>query len=82
MNQEESLNVSSEKHLPAQELPGPEPRNQVGRRSFLRGLGIVGATLLPASAILMRPAKAQEKTSGRLPKATQIFSDSRLGPKL
>jgi hypothetical protein len=44
MNQEEPLNVSSEKRLPAQELLGTEPRNQVGRRSFLRGLGIVGAT--------------------------------------
>jgi hypothetical protein len=72
MNKEEnlSLNVSAEKHLPSQELPGPEPRDHVtvGRRSFLRGLGIVGATLLPASAILMRPAKAQEQSSGRLTK--------------
>ena len=40
----------------------------VGRRSFLRGLGIVGATLLPASAILMRQANAQERSSGRLSK--------------
>ena len=70
MNKEEnlSLNVSSEKHFPSQELPGLEPRHHVtvGRRSFLRGLGIVGATLLPASAILMRQAKAQERSSGRL----------------
>src|SRR3981081_2215826 len=70
MNKEESLNLSAEKHLPSQELPGPEPRDQVtvGRRSFLRGLGIVGATLLPASAIFMRQAKAQEQNSGRLTK--------------
>jgi hypothetical protein len=70
MNKEESLNLSAEKHLPSQELPGPEPRDHVtvGRRSFLRGLGIVGATLLPASAIFMRQAKAQEQNSGRLTK--------------
>ena len=72
MNKEEklSLNVSSEQNLPSQELPEHEPRNDVtvGRRSFLRGLGIVGATLLPASAILMRQAKAQEQSTGRLTK--------------
>ncbi|MEY2602656.1 MAG: hypothetical protein QOH31_414 [Verrucomicrobiota bacterium] len=72
MNKEEnlSLNVSAETNLPSQELPGPEPRNHVtvGRRSFLRGLGIVGATLLPASAIFMRQAKAQEQSTGRLTK--------------
>jgi hypothetical protein len=72
MNKEEnpSLNVSAETNLPSQELPGHEPRNHVtvGRRSFIKGLGIVGATLLPASAILMREAKAQEQSSGRLTK--------------
>jgi hypothetical protein len=72
MNKEEnpSLNVSAETNLPSQELPGREPRNHVtvGRRSFIKGLGIVGATLLPASAILMREAKAQEQSSGRLTK--------------
>src|SRR6202048_506325 len=72
MNKEEnlSLNVSAETNLPSQELPGPEPRNHVtvGRRSFLRGLGIVGATVLPASAIFRRQAKAQERSSGRLTK--------------
>ena len=72
MNKEEklSLNVSSEQNLHSQELPEHEPRNDVtvGRRSFLRGLGIVGATLLPAGAILMREAKAQEQGTGRLTK--------------
>ena len=39
----------------------------VARRSFLKGLGIVGATLLPAGALLMTNAKAQEKERrGRL----------------
>jgi Ferritin-like domain len=43
-------------------------RNKSIGRSFIKGLGIVGATLLPASAILMREAKAQEQSSGRLTK--------------
>jgi hypothetical protein len=51
-------------------LPGIGARNHVtvGRRSFLRGLGVVGATLLPASAILMRQAIGQERSSGTLTK--------------
>ena len=35
-------------------------RREFGRRSFLKGLGIAGATLLPASALLINQAKAQE----------------------
>ena len=64
------LNLSAETNIPSQELPGPGAPNHatVGRRSFLRGLGIVGATLLPASAILMREAKAQERSSRKLTK--------------
>ena len=42
--------------------------NVVGRRSFIKGLGIVGATLLPASAILMAQGKAKAQSSGRLTK--------------
>ena len=34
-------------------------RRQVGRRSFLKGLGMAGATLLPASALLMGKAEGQ-----------------------
>jgi hypothetical protein len=55
-------------------LRGPEPdissaASIVGRRSFLKGLGIVGATLLPARILLLADAKAQEKTSsGKLTK--------------
>src|SRR6202022_2404986 len=62
MNKEEnlSLNVSSENQSQWQ--------NVVRRRSFIRGLGIVGATLLPGSALLMRQAEAQEQSSGRLTK--------------
>jgi len=33
-------------------------RREVGRRSFLKGLGMAGATLLPASALLMTKAEA------------------------
>jgi hypothetical protein len=41
----------------------------VGRRSFLKGPGIVGATLLPARALLIGEAKARDKTSsGKLTK--------------
>jgi Ferritin-like domain len=72
MNKEENpyRNVSAETNLPSQELPGREPGNHVtvGRRSFLKGLGIVGATLLPANAILMGEAKAQDQSSGTLTK--------------
>src|SRR6478609_7820797 len=65
-----SLNMSTETHIPSKELQGLEPRSHVtvGRRSFIRGLGIVGATLLPASALLVRQTQAQEQSSGRLTK--------------
>jgi hypothetical protein len=35
-------------------------RSVVGRRSFLKGLGATGALLVPASALLINQAKAQE----------------------
>jgi hypothetical protein len=34
-------------------------RREVGRRSFLKGLGIAGATLLPAGAMWMTKAEAR-----------------------
>jgi hypothetical protein len=42
--------------------PNPNQGDQsvVGRRSFLKGLGATGALLVPASALLMNQAKAQE----------------------
>jgi hypothetical protein len=44
MNKEDNLplNVSAETHVPSEEFQGLEPRNHVtvGRRSFIRGLGI------------------------------------------
>jgi hypothetical protein len=41
---------------------GQASRPVVGRRSFLKGLGATGALLLPASALLMSKAQAQELT--------------------
>jgi hypothetical protein len=41
-----------------------EISNTIGRRSFLKGLGGVGATLIPASAILLNQVKAQGLDSG------------------
>jgi hypothetical protein len=38
--------------------------NTIRRRSFLKGLGGVGATLIPASAILLNQAKAQGLNNG------------------
>ena len=38
-------------------------RRVVARRSFLKGLGIVGATLLPTSALLITKAKAQQSST-------------------
>src|SRR6266478_8969142 len=40
-------------------------RREVGRRSFLKGLGMAGATLLPASALLMTEAKAERRDRDR-----------------
>ena len=39
-------------------------RRTVARRSFLKGLGIVGATLLPASALMLTKANAQDGQRG------------------
>ena len=39
-------------------------RRAVGRRSFLKGLGMAGATLLPASALLVSKARAAADDSG------------------
>jgi hypothetical protein len=40
----------------------------VGRRSFLKGLGVVGATLLPAGALLVTQGKANAQSGRRLSK--------------
>jgi hypothetical protein len=70
MKEEPITTVSSETQstLPAREDSESGRHGGVARRSFIRGLGIVGATLLPAGALLVRQAKAQEQSSGRLTK--------------
>ena len=72
MNKEKNLSFSrsAEKHVLSQELQDLTPRNcvTVGRRSFIRCLGNLGATLLPAGALLIRQAKAREQSSGTLTK--------------
>jgi hypothetical protein len=63
--------VSSETQSlpPAREDIQSQWHNVVRRRSFLKGLGMVGATLLPANALLMTQGKAQEaKSAGKLTK--------------
>jgi hypothetical protein len=70
MNKEENLSfrVSAETLASSEKLQGIDPGNRVtvGRRSFIRGLGIVGATLLPASALLMTQNKARAQSSETL----------------
>jgi hypothetical protein len=46
----------------------PMIRPVVGRRSFLKGLGATGAMLLPASALLVNKAKADDDSGGKLSK--------------
>src|SRR5258708_19902877 len=56
---------------PAREDIQSRWHNVVRRRSFLKGLGLVGATLLPANALLMTQGKAQadeREGKGRLSK--------------
>jgi Ferritin-like domain len=59
----------------SQSLSGGNPNSEqasrpvVGRRSFLKGLGATGALLVPASALLINQAKAQNPdASGKLRK--------------
>ena len=53
-------NVTQSPSRARQEIDSPNNGN-VGRRSFLKGLGMAGATLLPASPLLMTEAKADHK---------------------
>ena len=65
------LTVSSEKQSPSPTSEDISPRRSgaVRRRSFLKGLGMAGATLLPASALLMTKGKAQaDERQGQLTK--------------
>jgi len=66
MNEEKIPQTVSLAHSHLTETPPGHSSDPgvVRRRSFLKGLGIVGATLLPAGALLLSKGKAQETTSG------------------
>jgi hypothetical protein len=73
MNKKENLRttISSETQSspPTGEDINHHQRGVVRRRSFLKGLGMAGATLLPASALLMTKGKAQaDERQGKLTK--------------
>ena len=72
------LRVSSQTQppLPTREDIQSQWNNVVRRRSFLKGLGVVGATLLPASALLMTQGKAQadERDGGKRHKGKGTLS--------
>ena len=51
---------------PAPEVIADGHSRALRRRSFLKGLGIVGATLLPGSALLTANARGQTSSSGTL----------------
>src|ERR1700756_6012612 len=61
---------------PAREDIQSQWHNVVRRRSFLKGLGMVGATLLPASSLLMTQGKAQadERDEGKRHKGKGTLS--------
>jgi hypothetical protein len=73
MNKKEELSLSGS--ADTQSLPADinsHSHGLVRRRSFLKGLGMAGATLLPASALLMTKGKAQaderQERNGKLTK--------------
>lgn len=55
---------SAELQSPSKGQPGSNPivRNKVRRRSFLKGLGVTGAALLPGGALLVNNANASAAT--------------------
>jgi Ferritin-like domain len=66
-----SLSESADTQSPQADV-NSHSHNLVRRRSFLKGLGMAGATLLPASALLMTNGKAQaderQERNGKLTK--------------
>ena len=66
--EELSLSGSADTQSPPTDINSHSHR-VVRRRSFLKGLGMAGATLLPASALLMTKGKAQaDERQGKLTK--------------
>jgi Ferritin-like domain len=64
-NKIDTVSSSTQSPPPASEDINSHWHGVVRRRSFLKGLGMAGATLLPASALLMTKAKAQQEDSNR-----------------
>jgi hypothetical protein len=56
-------NVTQSPSRARQEIDSPNNGN-VGRRSFLKGLGMAGATLAPITALLMNEAMREPKSFG------------------
>src|ERR1700731_1170845 len=71
-NKIDTVSSSTQSPPPASEDINSHWHGVVRRRSFLKGLGMAGATLLPASALLTTKAKAQQtgsdKSKGNLTK--------------
>ena len=67
MHKEENLSFSgsAEQHAPAQELQNLTPRNRVtvGRRSFIRGLGIVWGDFAPGRRTIATPSQSAGATA-------------------
>ena len=68
MKEENLPRTKSSQARPPSTETYPNTPGLVGRRSFIKGLGVVGATLLPTGALLMTQGKAQAQSSGRLTK--------------
>src|SRR5260370_13749375 len=68
-NKIDTVSSSTQSPPPASEDINSHRRGVVRRRSFLKGLGMAGATLLPASALLMTKGKARaDERQGKLTK--------------
>src|ERR1700675_699386 len=70
MNKKEELSLSgaADTQYPAADT-NSHPHGVLKRRSFLKGLGMAGATLLPASALMMTKGKARaDERKGKLTK--------------
>ena len=59
-----------------QEIESPNSSN-VGRRSFLKGLGMAGATLLPASALAMSMSEGTPQQADLMDKGQAHRGDRR-----
>src|SRR5258708_24747012 len=64
-NKIDTVSSSTQSPPPASEDINSHWHGVVRRRSFLKGLGMAGTTLLPAAALLMSKAKAEQGDSNR-----------------